>query len=747
MAEGQRIDARLRPTGSCAMPLESPAKLALSISGGGHRAAAFGLGTIALLQELGLMERVAVLSTVSGGSLVGGFYLCAKAGFLHDVEVPQRALEAWRDDGFRHRFILPFLAFLHDGRLGDRLVADLLPIPLGPGKKLIRSAAEEVQALLKGQDCPDTLGHEAIRALLTSDGCAPDHVFFNAADLTSLDLFRFGVMRQPVSDPAHKPAYAPAYVVNRFRIPVDAEVGDPARIVAAGLRIADCVAASFCFPGGFEPLIFPDDFLRLRAEDEELRAVTTRLCGGAAAVALMDGGLYDNLGLASVEITVQSLRLEEAIRLRIGPHLSDAERARTPHPDRGRIYVLATDVDNIQPANKALDPAGQNPPQETANLDEAPGGGGMLGARRWTWALLSGVGGALLPLLTLLALPPALAAWIVRQLPVLRPPVLGWIRRSPALALPLRQLGLVPNSARATRAAGVSVPLLAGAALLWTRRRTAQVLPAFNGYLKRTRNLTYQYLSYKYRNFAGGEPNTFLLRNLIFELAPGPDSDPDHRLDELTHPLQAFDDCGAETHHDGNDWIRQKLKPIAWLLALPWPEDPEGPLHLPDQFNSPANQERLHQLRADLALDRAVRTWQRIQAVLARPEEPLSLADEALACLLRVARSVHSGLPAPSGLPLIGDPLLSQICEMATNLPTTLWLEEFRHYVPNTFLPDGRIQHPGGWYVDEGLASSGLVRANLYKGVAVDVAFAAGFLNTCFNLLEFSASQLPFIKE
>jgi len=131
------------------MPLESPTKLALSISGGGHRAAAFGLGTIALLQELGLMERVAVLSTVSGGSLVGGFYLCAKAGFLHDVEDPQRTLEAWRDDGFQQRFLLPFLAFLHDGRLGDRLVADLLPIPLGPGQKLIRSAAEEVQALLK----------------------------------------------------------------------------------------------------------------------------------------------------------------------------------------------------------------------------------------------------------------------------------------------------------------------------------------------------------------------------------------------------------------------------------------------------------------------------------------------------------------------------------------------------------------------------------------------------------------------
>ena len=726
------------------MQLESSPRLALSISGGGHRAAAFGLGTIALLQELGLMERVAVLSTVSGGSLVGGFYLCAKAGFLHDAEDPHRALEDWRDDGFRHKFLLPFLAFLHDGRMGDRLVADLLPIPLGPGKKLILSAADEVQALLKKHGCPDTLGHEAIHALLARVGCAPDHVYFNAADLTSLDLFRFGVMRRPVTKPAHEPAY----VVNRFRIPIDTKVEDPAQIVAAGLRIADCVAASFCFPGGFEPLIFPDDFLRLKLEDEDLRAVTTRLCGGAAAVALMDGGLYDNLGLASVEITVQSLRLEEAIRLEIGPHLSDAERARTPHPDRSRIYVLATDVDNIQPANKALDPAGQNPPQEPTNADETRRRrGALLSARRWTWALLSGVGGALLPLLSLLALPPAAAVWIVRRLPVLRKPLLGWIRRSPALALPLRQLGLVPNPAGAQGAAGVSMPLLAGAALLWARRRTAQVLPAFNGYLKRTRNLTYQYLNYKYRNFAGGEPNTFLLRNLIFELAPGPDSDPDHRLDELTHPLQAFDDCGSETHHNGIDWIGKKLEPIAWLLALPWPDDPKGPLHLPDQFDSPVNRKRLCQLRADLALDGAVRTWQRIQAVLARPDEPHKPEGEALTCLSRVARSVHLSLPAPSGRPLIGDPLLSQICEMATNLPTTLWLQEFRYYVPNTFLPDGRIQHPGGWYVDEVKDGCKVVTVDLYRGVAVEVALAAGFLNTCFNLLEFSASRLPPVEE
>jgi hypothetical protein len=84
---------------------------------------------------------------------------------------------------------------------------------------------------------------------------------------------------------------------------------------------------------------------------------------------------------------------------------------------------------------------------------------------------------------------------------------------------------------------------------------------------------------------------------------------------------------------------------------------------------------------------------------------------------------------------------------MATNLPTTLWLQEFRHYRPNRFFPDGRIQYPGGWYLDEVKDGCNVVTVDLYQGVAVDVAVAAGFLNTCFNLLEFSASRVPALKK
>lgn len=49
--------------------------LGLALSGGGYRAAAFHLGTMRKLNQLGLLEKVDVLSTVSGGSIVGADYL------------------------------------------------------------------------------------------------------------------------------------------------------------------------------------------------------------------------------------------------------------------------------------------------------------------------------------------------------------------------------------------------------------------------------------------------------------------------------------------------------------------------------------------------------------------------------------------------------------------------------------------------------------------------------------------------
>ncbi|MDX2165965.1 MAG: patatin-like phospholipase family protein [Deltaproteobacteria bacterium] len=53
---------------------QRPARLGLALSGGGFRASLFHIGVLARLAELDLLREVQVLSTVSGGSIVGALY-------------------------------------------------------------------------------------------------------------------------------------------------------------------------------------------------------------------------------------------------------------------------------------------------------------------------------------------------------------------------------------------------------------------------------------------------------------------------------------------------------------------------------------------------------------------------------------------------------------------------------------------------------------------------------------------------
>jgi len=85
-------------------PLEAPAperrKLGLALSGGGFRAAFFHVGVLAQMGALGLLRHVEVLSTVSGGSIIGALY------YLH----LKRLLEAKADDEIRDQDYLNIVA-------------------------------------------------------------------------------------------------------------------------------------------------------------------------------------------------------------------------------------------------------------------------------------------------------------------------------------------------------------------------------------------------------------------------------------------------------------------------------------------------------------------------------------------------------------------------------------------------------------------------------------------------------------
>ena len=60
-------------------------RIGLALSGGGSRAIAFHLGCLRALHELGILSNVKVISTVSGGSVIGGLY-AAHAGEFPEFE-------------------------------------------------------------------------------------------------------------------------------------------------------------------------------------------------------------------------------------------------------------------------------------------------------------------------------------------------------------------------------------------------------------------------------------------------------------------------------------------------------------------------------------------------------------------------------------------------------------------------------------------------------------------------------------
>lgn len=63
-----------------AEPAKPPA-IGLALSGGGSRAIAFHLGCLRALDELGILPQVKVISTVSGGSVIGTLYAATDAPF------------------------------------------------------------------------------------------------------------------------------------------------------------------------------------------------------------------------------------------------------------------------------------------------------------------------------------------------------------------------------------------------------------------------------------------------------------------------------------------------------------------------------------------------------------------------------------------------------------------------------------------------------------------------------------------
>jgi hypothetical protein len=244
-------------TNSILSPFES---IGLCFSGGGYRASSFTLGVLSYLNhtvyaDSPLAEKVVAMSTVSGGTITGGYYASCKA-----KEIPFS------------RFYNNFYTFLYEDKLLETALSHMEDEDFWKTstkkRSLINAFAMAYETLL----LPGTMDD------LNEMGASTlKYVCFNATDFSFGLAFRF-----------QNHGLFGNYRLNCEEM--DAFKG--------GIRIADAIAASSCFPMGFEPIIFPDDF-RNNQSDYAYKNLKGKLLF-VNGIGIMDGGIVDNQGIGSM---------------------------------------------------------------------------------------------------------------------------------------------------------------------------------------------------------------------------------------------------------------------------------------------------------------------------------------------------------------------------------------------------------------------------------------------------------------
>ena len=245
-------------------------KLALALSGGGSRAMAFHLGCLRALREAGLLDKVAVISSVSGGSVLAALY-CHTPGGFEDFEANARGLIArgflrpalWKalttSEGVKALF---FFSVIAAERLAARtvgLVLRILRIKSRVGWRWIS------QSLIQRRASRTTILRRVFSSIFKSD-------FLPALRADRPKLIVVACELQTKSA-----FYFAADEVSSWRF---------GATPPENIEIAEAVSASAAYP------------IALPALDREFEF--TKKDGSTATdrVILTDGGVYDNLGLA-----------------------------------------------------------------------------------------------------------------------------------------------------------------------------------------------------------------------------------------------------------------------------------------------------------------------------------------------------------------------------------------------------------------------------------------------------------------
>jgi predicted acylesterase/phospholipase RssA len=241
------------------------------MSGGGYRAAAFHLGSLTYLSSLmwkgtSLLERVRVISTVSGGTFTGVCYASTLAENKSLMDCYWKLYQFMTDTDL----------------IGESLkkLADFDDWNSPKARSLINAFSLVYLEKLENKTFSHLFDH-------------PIHLkelIFNATE------FNYGLPFRLQRSELSEQEYNYAFLGNR-------QVNMPPQAIRE-IRLADIIAASSCFPMGFEPINFPTDFRHEHSPvlDSLKESYKTDQWGNKCTfpIGLMDGGIVDNQGIDSV---------------------------------------------------------------------------------------------------------------------------------------------------------------------------------------------------------------------------------------------------------------------------------------------------------------------------------------------------------------------------------------------------------------------------------------------------------------
>ncbi len=250
----------------------TPNKIGVALSGGGYRATAFHLGTLKKLHELGILNKVEIMSTISGGSITGACYCTHNGDFktfyeslyqgLQTKNVISKVLLSWI--GFR--MLLIAFALLGSFYFLFTPYAWLFP--------LVWIIVILLLIKFQFQILPISKRIETIY----------DEFFYNKKKLGDLNEKPYLVIGSTNLQTARPFSFSKRWMQDSTYQFLD----DPIKFNASVFPVARAVMASSCVPFAFTPVSISGEFFLDEQDAKKVHPL------------LVDGGVYDNQGIHKI---------------------------------------------------------------------------------------------------------------------------------------------------------------------------------------------------------------------------------------------------------------------------------------------------------------------------------------------------------------------------------------------------------------------------------------------------------------